>query len=379
MKKIKLLRNYIPQVVLFAVAIGIVTLSSCNKDGEDDFVPTETTAEIIAGDETLSEFNGFVTADTELNGYLEGESEYTVFAPNNDAFDRLRTVLGVDDLAVIAPNVIGAVLRFHFSSGTQLKADLVGSSFSTVQGESSPVSTDGFIDEAGSDSDGSEILEADLKATNGVVHKVETILIPPTIFSAIGVNLQTLAQPVLLGANFTDVVGIINIADDDVPTGESSIATILADKSNSYTVFLPTNEVLAGVAAKFEISKENLIASLTETSADARDFILNHILEGDGLTKESLIANVNGETGIGDSFTMMSGKTMTVLYVPASEDTPAGCTNGENFCIFLAGEVGNAATYVPVFATDVYTTVDSEGVPLPGALNGSLHVSSVIQ
>ncbi len=350
--------------IMFAIA-SLVFVTSCGDDDAGDEggnpEPTSNLYDTLAALGNFTQLIAFVDADAELKGYLEGSTDYTVFAPNDAAFNKLKATLGVEDLTSIAPTVIGGVLRFHFVTGSLESSALFGASATTLQGESVSVSEAGFVNEAGSDIDGSEILNADILCTNGVAHEVETILIPPTVFIQIGLNLGTLAQPVLLGADFTDVVGIIAVADSDVPDGEVSVAATLADRENQYTAFIPTNAVLTGVAAALQISKEDLIASVTTSPEVARGFLLNHVTEGRILGSE--LEN-------GAVLTMKSGLNVQVVQTEVSEQTPTGWV-----LVSINANQGQA----PIYATDVYKAFDTSGNELDGALNGSLHVSSIIQ
>lgn len=362
MKKMNMLK-FVKILSLPAMALGLLIFTGCGGDDEEP-APTMTLAEIIAADPELTQLADFLENDSELKGYIEGSAEYTVFAPNNAAFEKLKATLGIDDLSVIAPNVIGGVLRFHFVSGTKLSSDLYGSSAKTLQGENVSVTSAGFVNEAGSDADGSEILEKDVKATNGVLYKVETILIPPPVFAQIGLNLGTLAQPILLGADFTDVVSIIAVADASVPSGELSISAMLANKSTEagYTAFIPSNGVLDAVAASKGVSKADLIASVSSSAQVARGFLLNHIaagkILGDDLAEGTLI-------------TMKSGLTFVAHEVAKSTQTPTG------WVLILSTD---QTKVFPIFATDVYKAIvpdeNNEPVELDGAINGALHVSA---
>lgn len=335
------------------------------NDDDDTSAPSQTIAEIAAGNSDLSDLVSFVSADEELNNIITGSTNYTVFAPNNAAFEKLRVTLGVESLDQVAPSIIGSVLRFHFHQGV-VYADDFGDPLSTIQGEqiafgeSANLGT--VITTGGSDTE-VEILATNINATNGVVHVVETILIPPTIFISIGQNLGKLSQPLLLSSDFSDVAGLIALADGEdganVPMGETAIAAVLADSENSYTVFAPTNEVLDGAAAAAGITKDQLIASVAGTPEDARAFLLNHVTSGQ--IKGSDLSN-------GSQITMLSGLNLVITEVPVSEQTPTGW-------ILVSPTSGGQ---YPIYAADVYKATLEDGTELEGATNGSLHVSAPI-
>lgn len=364
MKIMKNTINPFKVLVMMTMAFGLLFTISCSDDDDNEPAPTQTIAEILAASPEYSELLAFVNADPELKAYAEGTANVTFFAPTNTSFARLRAILGVDDLASISSSVIGTVLRFHIVLGTELSSDLIGGSATTVQGETLTVNNLGFINEAGSDADGSEILMADIRATNGVVHQIETILIPPTVFLQIGTNLGTLAQPILLGSSFTDVVSIIAVADSNVPAGETALSAILANRTAKYTCFIPTNDVLTAVLGD---AKAATVAAVTSTPAVARNFILNHVMTGE-VNADDLVS--------GTSITMVSGLQLTVVAVPVSATTPLGWV--------LAYDPQDTSTYLPIFAADVYQAVVPDpndanaSLTLPSALNGTLHVSAPI-
>lgn len=351
----KKLETLMKGLIMAVLAVVMLTFSSCGDD--DEFVPTETLYELISADADLSEMLGYIDADATLKGYAQGTAAYTLFAPNNAAFDQLRETLGVTDLSFVAPALITSVMHFHFAAGQLAYGD---TDFTTAQGEKNTISATGFVKEAGSDSDGAEILATGL-ATNGTLYEVETILVPPTIFGAIGVNLGTIAQPYLLGAAFTDIVGVIDVADGDVPAGQASIREMLANKDSTITAFLPANQVLDGIAALKQITKEQLIGSLTTSAAAARGFLLNQI-SAEGYIKGSDLTHLR-------TITMMTGNTYRVIVGTKSESNPEGIT-----LVNVTHDPNDATKHSPVVALDLILVGDTgEGS------NGSAHASAIFQ
>ncbi len=352
---------------LLALAAGLTFTMSC---GDDEPTPeakaTLSLSAIVASDPNYSDFKQFY----ELNSALlpdisDSTKSYTIFLPNNAAFDTLRATLDTEDLTTVAPEVIATVLAFHFVEGQKLEADF-GTTFTTKQGEKITWNANNTIKEGGSNT-AVEVVAANKKATNGVIHVVNRILIPPTVFLKIGINLGTMAQPVLLGSVFSDLRIVIDKADEEVPTGEKSIAQILADQSseNGYTAFLPVNDVLAAIAASKEIDKATLIASLTSSAAAARGFLLNQITDKGIYKGSDIIGSINAETNVGATYTMMSGKTYTVLKVPISAKTPAG--------LVLASNPQDQTTYSPIFKPDAFDYKE-----IGAGTNGAVHVAAIL-
>ena len=355
------LMNPLRGLALFAVVFGLVFTTSCGEDEPGEPEPTLTLSQTVSADADLSTIAGIIEADADLQAYLEGSAEYTVFLPNNNAMEKLKTQLQIDDFSSIAPAVISQVLRFHFVQGTHTAADLEAGSLTSIQGETISLRDNGNINQAGSDSDGSEILEANIRATNGIAHKLETVLIPPTLFTQIGANLGTLGQPIFLSSSFTGVASIIAVADSDVPTGQESITTMLTNKSASLTCFLPADNVLDAIAESQSVTTAQLIASVSGSPIAARTFILNHISSGAKLKGSDLTANT--------AITMVTGTSVVVAPTEQTEQTPLG---------LVLVNTQDQSKVTALFLLDAYSYT-SEGTSLGGAINGNLHVSSIVQ
>ncbi|MBV6643938.1 MAG: fasciclin domain-containing protein [Cyclobacteriaceae bacterium] len=342
-------------MAMFALVSGLLFFTGCSDDeddGEPD--PTETLEQIIDGRTDITDFETFFAANSATLPDISGTTEYTLFIPNDAAFDTLRSTLDTEDLTTVRSEIISSVLAFHFVSGNFTSSDF-GPNLASAQGEDIVFNNDNTIFTGGSNTM-VNVIEEDLRATNGVIHIVDRILIPPTIFGFIGLNLGTIAQPVLLGADFSDLLTIIEVADDaTLEAGELSISEILADQTGTlYTAFLPTNAVLDGAAAAAQVTKEALIASVTPNAATARAFLLNHIYD-DGILKAADLSN-------GFQLTMMSGKNLVVAETDVTAQTPLGLV------------LVNGDSNVPIFSADVF---NFSGIG--SGTNGALHVSSIIQ
>ena len=110
----------------------------------------------------------------DLVGVLQGEGPFTVFAPTNAAFEALLDGLGVTPEALMAQPDLSKVLLYHVLSGKVMSTDLQdGMTAATVNGEEITVDL----------SDGVKINDsvvsaADVEASNGVVHVIDSVLVP---------------------------------------------------------------------------------------------------------------------------------------------------------------------------------------------------------
>jgi len=155
-----------PQVAL--AAIGLSTVAPLIRDS----VPTHTIAEIAAGD---ARFSTLVTAlkAAGLVDTLNGTGPFTVFAPTNAAFAKLPA----DTLkAVLADKaLLTKILLYHVAKGKALAADVVKlNSIDTLNGKLSvTVNKDGVFLNGNV-----KIIITDIQATNGVIHVIDSVLIP---------------------------------------------------------------------------------------------------------------------------------------------------------------------------------------------------------
>jgi transforming growth factor-beta-induced protein len=109
----------------------------------------------------------------ELDGTLMGEGPFTVFAPTDDAFNKLPE--GTVEALLKDIPALTDILLYHVVSGNVLSADVVGMEFAeTLQGNSFGISVmDGkvMVDEA-------VVIITDIEAANGTIHVIDSVILP---------------------------------------------------------------------------------------------------------------------------------------------------------------------------------------------------------
>lgn len=115
-----------------------------------------------------------------LTDQASGKGPYTVFAPTNDAFDKLPTGTFDELMKPAAKSKLVKVLAYHVVKGKLKAADLQdGQKLKTLTGGTLTVNKEGetvtIVDGAGNSA---TINQADIEATNGVVHSVDSVLMP---------------------------------------------------------------------------------------------------------------------------------------------------------------------------------------------------------
>ncbi|MGJ3239996.1 MAG: phosphate ABC transporter substrate-binding protein PstS family protein [Anaerolineae bacterium] len=154
------------RIMIVLVAVALMALTSIGVMAQD-----ETIVDIAAGNEDFSTLVSLVDA-AGLVETLSGEGPFTVFAPTNDAFAALPTVLV--DYLVANPDVLAQVLTYHVVEGTVLSTDLTEGDVPTVEGNTVAVSLD-----MGVQINNAEVVTADIEASNGVIHVIDTVILPP--------------------------------------------------------------------------------------------------------------------------------------------------------------------------------------------------------
>jgi uncharacterized surface protein with fasciclin (FAS1) repeats len=106
---------------------------------------------------------------------LKGEGPFTVFAPTDEAFAALPAGTVEDLLKPENKDQLTAILTYHVVPGKVMSTDLSeGLKAATVQGGEVTITLDG-----GPKVNGANITTADIEATNGVIHVIDAVILPP--------------------------------------------------------------------------------------------------------------------------------------------------------------------------------------------------------
>lgn len=107
---------------------------------------------------------------------LSGDGPFTVFAPTDDAFAALPE--GVLDALLLPENVdvLVKILTYHVVPGTVLAADVTDGDVATVEGQNVSLSVDGGVT-----INGANVVLADVLASNGVIHVIDAVILPPDV------------------------------------------------------------------------------------------------------------------------------------------------------------------------------------------------------
>ena len=155
--------------VAAVAALGVAMGAMSARAAEKDIVDTA----VAAG-----QFNTLAAALTAagLVETLKGAGPFTVFAPTDAAFAKLPADTVATLLKPENKDQLTAVLTYHVVPGAVMAADVVKiTEAKTVNGANITVKVDGdtvMINDA-------KVTTADIKASNGVIHVIDTVLLPP--------------------------------------------------------------------------------------------------------------------------------------------------------------------------------------------------------
>lgn len=106
---------------------------------------------------------------------LQGDGPFTVFAPTNEAFAKLPAGTVEDLLKPENKEKLKAVLLHHVIPGNVKAADVKTGTVKTAGGTDLNIVADG----SGVTVGGAKVIKTDVLAKNGVIHQIDTVILPP--------------------------------------------------------------------------------------------------------------------------------------------------------------------------------------------------------
>jgi uncharacterized surface protein with fasciclin (FAS1) repeats len=281
---------------LLTLCILALTFTACDKDDDDNNSPMD---ETIAGTVMASaDFTALEAAvvKADLKTTLEGPGPFTVFAPDDAAFN--ASGISSTTLNSLTKEQVSTILLYHTLAARVPSTDVPAgpnAKVITASGDSVFVTKNS----SGVFVNGIKVAQADIAASNGVIHQIEKVLLPPAG------NLVEVAQGD--GSGLDSLVKAIVRANDGPGGSPTLIATL---QSGIFTVFAPTNEAFAslltdlGLANIDDIPMDVLLAVLQYHLVPSRAF-------SSDLANESLTMLASGTTTINLSDGTNGGPSIT--------------------------------------------------------------------
>jgi PGF-CTERM protein len=169
------------KIITILAALFLLASLAGASDYASKTAETESQKNIVETAVAAGNFNTLVEAvkAAGLVDTLSSPGPFTVFAPTDEAFAKVpKAVL---DALMANKTLLTAVLTYHVVPGEAMSSDLKnGMSVKTVEGSDVKIT----IDSAGVMVNNAKVIKADIKASNGVVHVIDAVILPPVAAKA---------------------------------------------------------------------------------------------------------------------------------------------------------------------------------------------------
>jgi uncharacterized surface protein with fasciclin (FAS1) repeats len=243
--------------IISLVAVLVVALAAFGGAGTASAAPRASNVDIVQTAVAAGQFTTLASLlqKAGLVDTLATGGPFTVFAPTDAAFAKVPKAT-LDALAA-DPAKLKAVLLYHVVPGRVTAADVVKlTSAKTAEGRSVAIKvTNGavFVD-------GAQVTTPDIEATNGVIHVIDSVLIPQ---EATATPPKTIVQTAVAAGSFKTLTSLLK---------KAGLVGALQGKG-PFTVFAPTDAAFAKVP-------KATLAALAKNKAQLRSVLLYHVVKG---------------------------------------------------------------------------------------------------
>ena len=202
---------------------------------------------------------------------LNSEGPFTVFAPTDEAFAKLPAGT-IEALLQDIPQ-LSSILLYHVVPGKLMAADVTAADYlNTAQGESVRIKVEdgkAYINEA-------QIILTDIEAANGVIHVIDTVILPGKTIADVAVN----------DGRFSTLVTALQAAN--------MVETLQGE--GPFTVFAPTDDAFAKLPA-------GTIESLLKDIPTLKNILLYHVVSG-AVKSDQVVTLTSADTVAGKPVTV---------------------------------------------------------------------------
>ncbi len=279
--------------LLAFLTFGLFACSD-DDDGGDVITPSNTIADFVAGNPDYSSL-GAALEVTGLDATLDGTANFTVFAPNNAAFNSFLSNNGFNSLDEVPEDILTEILLNHVQEGEIMSSALSTGyieSMATGMASDQPLSLYINTEDGVTINGVSSVTTPDVEVDNGIIHAVDAVIGLPdvTTFATADPNFDILVQALTADESFTFVETLM-MSEDPAP----------------FTVFAPTNTAFTNVLDELEL------AGLDDIPADLLSSILSyHVVAGSNVRAENLTDQMMVETLETGTFTITLGDNVTI-------------------------------------------------------------------
>ena len=229
-----------------------------------------TVVDVLAADPNYSTLVAAVKAAGLVDALADAEAQYTVFAPNNAAFERALSELGLSAEELLGEGkreVLTSILLYHVTQGaadSSAALGLDGGSLTSLQGDDIDINVvwrryiqlngDGYV------------IDPDNQGSNGVVHGVSRVLLPPSLFQS---KASLLAKPAQR-EEYSTLVAAVKFA---------GLESALSDSKAELTLLAPTNRAFERALAQLGLTAEQLLSDGKQDLV--KQILLYHVISGE--------------------------------------------------------------------------------------------------
>lgn len=300
----KILNNKFFKNAGFALLV-VLFFTACDKEDSPEAATENLDAKITANPD-LSLFQAALEK-TRLTTFTEGGGPFTLWAPNNAAFNAIG-VNTAADLNKLDSNLLVQTLTYHIQTGNRSFVEIpfgpnanMGTQGGLTQYASRKQGGSAYIN-------GAQVIEADIRATNGYMHIINAVLLPPL-----------LTTPQVLAAN-----------PNYARFSQAIAKTAVTVTTNPMTVFAVPNAVM--VAAGYD---STTIANVTGASLTTLTNIVKYHVIPKRIFSPDFVAGTLATSLAGASVTISTTGGLTVK----GKNNPAAFTITPNNIISTTGVV----------------------------------------
>lgn len=288
-----------PLSTLLILLVSSIVFIQCNDDDGTEVTVPQNIVEIATDD---ARFTTLVEAldKAGLVATVQNSPSLTVFAPTNDAFQKTFTALNVADvdglIAALGAEKVTQILLYHVL-GAEVMSGAVTTGFTSTVGTRTAGGTDNlsmYLDASSGVriNNLATVEEADIDASNGVIHVIDEVLLP--------LDIVDLA---LLSTEHTSLVTALGDANGDL------VNTLKGD--GPFTVFAPVNQAFADIQMTVAGLDADQLATVLLYHVVGANVRSNEVPTGDVMTLAS--QNITLSTASGVTATDVNGGTSDVV------------------------------------------------------------------
>ncbi|WP_254846567.1 fasciclin domain-containing protein [Hymenobacter sp. CRA2] len=274
-------------------------LTACDDD--DDVSSAAAQSNIVQLAQGNANLSTLVAAaqKADLVSTLSGSTELTVFAPTNDAFSQLpapfnnaQNISAITDAAQIA--TLRGILLYHVTAGDLDASELQARAYTTQRPATTGLNDNSiYISKPAAGgviiNGNTRVTQADVDASNGIVHVIDRVLMPPTQrISEIVVASSTASTP-----QFTLLLRALQ------RPAAAALLTAAGNANANLTVFAPTDAAFRALLTQLNLTSLDQVPDATLVSILQLHIVNNARAFSSDLTNGQTVPTLNGNVTVG--------------------------------------------------------------------------------